>query len=57
MGGRSKEGSMSDSEKYKELFLAAKEYIDNNPCDPDITDAQIQAWIKYQALLEKYNVE
>ncbi|MCK4784198.1 MAG: hypothetical protein KAV87_10640 [Desulfobacteraceae bacterium] len=48
---------MSDSEKYKELFLAAKEYIDNNPCDPDITDAQIQAWIKYQALLEKYNVE
>lgn len=33
-----------DLEKYRQLFLAAKRYIDESPCDPDITADQIQAW-------------
>ena len=42
-------------EKLKELFLAAKNYIDESPCDPDIYPEQYKAWVKYQDSLRQYN--
>jgi len=41
---------------YEELFLAAKRYIDESPCDPDHYPEQLEAWNNYQELLEQYDV-
>ena len=41
-----------DLEKYRQLFLAAKRYIDESPCDPDIYPAQLEAWQHFQNLME-----
>lgn len=39
--------------KAEERFNAAKNYIDESPCDPDITIKQLEMWNKYQELLTK----
>ena len=41
-----------ETSKYKELFEAAKLYIDESPCDPDIYTKQLEAWTAYQKLLD-----
>ena len=35
----------------RDLFLAAKDFIDKHPADPDISAEQTEAWLKYQDLL------
>ena len=40
-------------EELDALFNAAKNYIDNSPCDPDIYPEQLEAWRKYQQLLKQ----
>jgi len=45
-----------ERDKYKELYEAAKNYIDKSPCDPDIyaEKTEIAAWDKLQTLIKKH---
>ena len=45
-----------ERDKYKELWEAAKNYIDKSPCDPDIyaEKTEIAAWDKLQTLILKH---
>lgn len=38
----------------QELFSAAEKYIEESPCDPDITADQILAWSHYQKTFQSY---
>jgi hypothetical protein len=40
-------------DKTEKILEAAKNYIDESPCDYDITKKQNAAWRKYQKLLKK----
>lgn len=40
--------------EVKELLESAIGYINTSPCDPDITNEQIDAYVKYQDALNKY---
>jgi nitrate/nitrite-specific signal transduction histidine kinase len=42
-----------ENKELRELFNAAKKYIDESPCDPDIYPEQLKAWEEYQKLLSK----
>lgn len=45
----------SEPNKYKELFLACCKYIDETPCDPDITQDQLVAYNELYRLLKKHD--
>lgn len=45
------------SPNYKSLFYAAKAYIDECPCDPDIHYNQEQAWNNYQKILKDEGID
>ena len=45
----------AQQERIQELekaFSAAKAYIDECPCDPDIYPEQLNAWSEYQSVLQ-----
>ena len=44
-------------EKYRPLFKAAKKYIDESPCDPDIYPQQLEAWNTYQSLMNRAGIK
>lgn len=46
-GERSLTEVLESEEKLKEALIAANEYIEESPCDPDITIAQSKAWINW----------
>lgn len=50
------ENKLVDAEQelrmYKRAFEAAKKYIEECPADPDIYIEQLEAWRKYQDILE-----
>lgn len=43
-----------ERDEYKALFEAAKKFIEESPCDPDIYKEQLEAYEKYQDLLKEY---
>lgn len=41
-----------ERDQFKGLFEAANDYINETPCDPDITENQLAAWTKYNELVK-----
>lgn len=42
---------LSDTEYWKQRCQLAEKYIEESPCDPDITSSQIEAHYKYNYFL------